>query len=1195
MKKFATLLLAAALIGNSMDLSVLTVNAAEKEKTLICEKEEHTHDEKCYAEAAQKKSITAWTWNDEEEMLDLEENVLALPGASKEQVVFYDDIVAFLPASITATITTSASATETEDTEEAEETVTLEGWVCENYPEEGAYSGNYTFTANLPEGYALAEGVAALTLPVELGGGQTFAEHNYDDNGFCTEESCDAPYEEPEEKDGYREIENAGQLYWFAQQVNDYGETKMKVKLTANITVNPGTFNSDGTYSGGSSQPRAWSPIGVFGGEFDGNGKTIFGLYYKEQRGLLFDTVNETGSVHNLTLANSWTGSEGGTNEWCAGIAVNNSGTIDSCTVESSVTVKSGGSAAGICYQNNGMIQNCINKAKVDGSSVGGICLDNSGTIQNCANEGYVSAQSSAGKAGGICSDNSGTIQNCTNEGYIYSVNNAGGICGENRKDIRNCYHYGSINNSGANLGGVCGRNSGTIQNCYFYIDTDSRTAVGETEDGGTAENTEGKSNSDFSSGAVAYFLQERLVYEGETKPQVWGQKIDNGGANMGYPLLGDPTVYYGYASCLDSAPGYSNSQRAATKEELHSYEEGICSICNTPCPHSAGYEDGLCKVCRMPHEHLVSDWTYAEGTQENTITATCGSTATITLTAPTENLTYDGKAKEVIVKQSPEGVFTDLPAVQYTGGNTNAGTHTASLTVGGVTATLKFTIEKASQTLSFADSDLTRNYGDNAFTPKLNHVGDGKVTYASSNSEVASVDTDGKVTIWKAGTTTITASAAKSNNFNAGGSASYTLTVNRKPVTVFLADRNVTVGSTVPAVALTYQSLANGDTVDFTPVFTLTDKDGKPLKGENDTELTFAEALTKAVGTVGSYTIKWINAEELKALSDSEGNYTFTVVEGGDTATLTVNSQPSSGGGGYSGGGGGTALPDTKPETNPETKPDTKPDETKEETITRTETGTNSKGKEVVTTTTTKTDADGNVISVTEKTVIPESSASTSTTVTVRKDGKGEVTSAKAVVTKTVTTGNKATIQSFILAQIIEAAGTSDVTVSMTVKDADGKTTYSVKADAKDFESGNKLYIYKYDTKTKAYTMVDGKTYTVSKAGNVSVSQKVKATYYLLDAEEAAEINEKILSTIKPKKASVTLKVGESVTFTLSSKANPDNIRSITYTTSKKSVATVNKKGKVYAKKKGTATVKAKVTLKNGMTKTIKMKVKVK
>ena len=331
------------------------------------------------------------------------------------------------------------------------------------------------------------------------------------------------------------------------------------------------------------------------------------------------------------------------------------------------------------------------------------------------------------------------------------------------------------------------------------------------------------------------------------------------------------------------------------------------------------------------------------------------------------------------------------------------------------------------------------------------------------------------------------------------------------------------------------------------------------------------------------------------EATTTEEGVRTYTCKVCTDSYTEVIPKKENTGGGtsggGYSGGGGGTALPDTKPET----KPDTKPDETKEETITKTETDTNSRGKEVVTTTTTKTDADGNVISITEKTVIPESSASTSTTVTVRKDGKGEITSAKAAITKTVTIGSKATIQSFILAQIIEAAGTSDVTVTMTVKDADGKTKYSVKADAKDFESGNKLYIYKYDTGTKEYIMVDGKTYTVSKAGNVSVSPQVKATYYLLDTEEAAEINEKILSTIKPKKATVTVKPGKRVAFTLSGKAKPDNIRSITYTTSKKSVATVSKNGKISAKKEGTVIIKAKVTLKNGMTKTIKMKVKVK
>lgn len=54
-------------------------------------------------------------------------------------------------------------------------------------------------------------------------------------------------------------------------------------------------------------------------------------------------------------------------------------------------------------------------------------------------------------------------------------------------------------------------------------------------------------------------------------------------------------------------------------------------------------------------------------------------------------------------------------------------------------------------------------------------------------------------------------------------------------------------------------------------------------------------------------------------------------------------------------------------------------------------------------------------------------------------------------------------------------------------------------------------------------------------------------------------------------------------------------NVSKITYSSSKKSVAKVDKNGKVTAKKAGTATIKAKVTLKNGKTKTVTMKVTVK
>ena len=100
--------------------------------------------------------ITAWSWVDELEVIDPESGALALSGA--ESPVLYDEIVALLPAEITAA------------TENGTETVALGGWSCDNYPAEGADTGNYLFNAVLPDGYTLAENVPALTVTVELGG-----------------------------------------------------------------------------------------------------------------------------------------------------------------------------------------------------------------------------------------------------------------------------------------------------------------------------------------------------------------------------------------------------------------------------------------------------------------------------------------------------------------------------------------------------------------------------------------------------------------------------------------------------------------------------------------------------------------------------------------------------------------------------------------------------------------------------------------------------------------------------------------------------------------------------------------------------------------------------------------------------------------------------------------------------------------
>ncbi len=153
----------------------------------------------------------------------------------------------------------------------------------------------------------------------------------------------------------------------------------------------------------------------------------------------------------------------------------------------------------------------------------------------------------------------------------------------------------------------------------------------------------------------------------------------------------------------------------------------------------------------------------------------------------------------------------------------------------------------------------------------------------------------------------------------------------------------------------------------------------------------------------------------------------------------------------------------------------------------------------------------------------------------------------------------------------------------STVLKDGEGNPKYSVRIEAEELGEGNELFIYKIDKKTGKYVMVDAKTYEVNKSGSVTVSMKKKAVYELVNAGEAAKINREIKKSIIPRKANATVKKGKKTTFALSKKVDKENIKSITYVTSKKSVAQVNKKGKITAKKKGTVVVKAKVTLMNG------------
>lgn len=264
------------------------------------------------------------------------------------------------------------------------------------------------------------------------------------------------------------------------------------------------------------------------------------------------------------------------------------------------------------------------------------------------------------------------------------------------------------------------------------------------------------------------------------------------------------------------------------------------------------------------------------------------------------------------------------------------------------------------------------------------------------------------------------------------------------------------------------------------------------------------------------------------------------------------------------SNGGGSSVNPgtsDTKPDVKPNGKQDTKPDVKPD-------------GKQDTTIETSKV----------EITVSGDKKAEASVTIT--KDAQGNVTSAKATVS-----GSKGTLTADVVKQLTEAAGTEDLTIILQVKNANGDVKYTVSVSAKNVKHNKSLKAFVVNRKTGEYELINSKTYK-AKDGNLNASFGKKGDYVLLTTKEAARIEKEILKTIAPKKTKATVKKGKTTEFKLDSKLNQNNVKKVTYKTSKKSIATVNKNGKIKANRKGTVTIKATVTLKNGKTKTVSMKI---
>lgn len=263
------------------------------------------------------------------------------------------------------------------------------------------------------------------------------------------------------------------------------------------------------------------------------------------------------------------------------------------------------------------------------------------------------------------------------------------------------------------------------------------------------------------------------------------------------------------------------------------------------------------------------------------------------------------------------------------------------------------------------------------------------------------------------------------------------------------------------------------------------------------------------------------------------------------------------------SNGGGSSVNPGIS-----DTKPDVKPDGKQDATI--------------------ETKPDESTVETSKVEITVSGGKKAEASVTITKDAQGNVTSAKATVS-----GSKGTLTADVVKQLTEAAGTEDLTIIVQVKNANGDVKYTVSVSAKNVKNNKSLKAFVVNRKTGEYELINSKTYK-AEDGNLNANFGKKGDYVLLTTKEAARIEKEILKTIAPKKTKATVKKGKTTEFKLDSKLNQNNVKKVTYKTSKKSIATVNKNGKIKANRKGTVTIKATVTLKNGKTKTVSMKIAV-
>gem|GEM_PF-2039943 len=223
-------------------------------------------------------------------------------------------------------------------------------------------------------------------------------------NGFCTDATCTAPYQEPtKDSEDYYLIDNGGKLFWLAQQVNEGTGAAYNAKLTADIDL----------------ENRLWTPMGddtnKHTGIFDGQGHSITGLNVQADATVKFVGFigyhNGTNDICNFKISGNVVGEGATGSHFISGLVGQSSGNHKIQDVWCSVNV-SGPTGTG--------------QARVSGLVVNA----QGSTINRCVYDGTVNGYATDLQTTGIlgwADANNTTVSNCLFAGRLVSTGTGNG------------------------------------------------------------------------------------------------------------------------------------------------------------------------------------------------------------------------------------------------------------------------------------------------------------------------------------------------------------------------------------------------------------------------------------------------------------------------------------------------------------------------------------------------------------------------------------------------------------------------------------------------------------------------------------------------------------------------------------------------------------------------------------------------